>query len=103
MRHPNFGYDWAEKPPHGKLPPGEKRTQTVQDAWLAARDSDEEVDFDDDSMNPHVSYLDERNVQHDIWFLDAVTALNEMRAAQTLNKTFALWRFGTRTVRCGGC
>ena len=93
----NFGYDWAEKPAHGKLPPGERdKTQTVQDAWLAARDSEEDVDFDSDSLNPHVSYLDEHNVQHDIWFLDAVTALNEMRAAQTLGiKTFALWRLGS--------
>jgi cellulose synthase/poly-beta-1,6-N-acetylglucosamine synthase-like glycosyltransferase/peptidoglycan/xylan/chitin deacetylase (PgdA/CDA1 family)/spore germination protein YaaH len=92
----NFGYDWAEKPAHGKLPPEERdKTQTVQDAWLAARDSEEDVDFDSDSLNPHVSYLDEHNVQHDIWFLDAVTALNEMRAAQTLGiKTFALWRLG---------
>jgi cellulose synthase/poly-beta-1,6-N-acetylglucosamine synthase-like glycosyltransferase/peptidoglycan/xylan/chitin deacetylase (PgdA/CDA1 family)/spore germination protein YaaH len=92
----NFGYDWAEKPKHGKLPPDEKdKNQSVQDAWLTARDSDEDVDFDGDSMNPHVSYLDERNIQHDIWFLDAVTALNQMRAAQTLGvKTFALWRLG---------
>jgi len=30
-----------------------------------------------------------------VWFLDAVTALNEMRAAQTLGiQTFALWRLG---------
>jgi cellulose synthase/poly-beta-1,6-N-acetylglucosamine synthase-like glycosyltransferase/peptidoglycan/xylan/chitin deacetylase (PgdA/CDA1 family) len=46
-------------------------------------------------MNPHVSYMDEHNLQHDIWFLDAVTALNEMRAAQQLGiQTFALWRLG---------
>jgi len=92
----NSGYDWAQKPEHGKLPAGEAdKTQTVQQAWLAARDSEEEVDFDSDSLNPHVSYLDEQNVQHDIWFLDAVTALNQMRAAQTLGvDTFALWRLG---------
>ena len=46
-------------------------------------------------MNPHFSYLDERSLRHDIWFLDAVTALNHMRAAQTLGiQTFALWRLG---------
>ncbi len=78
------------------MPPGEKdKNQSVQDAWLTARDSEEDVDFDGDSMNPHVSYMDEQNVQHDIWFLDAVTALNQMRAAQTLGiRTFALWRLG---------
>jgi cellulose synthase/poly-beta-1,6-N-acetylglucosamine synthase-like glycosyltransferase/peptidoglycan/xylan/chitin deacetylase (PgdA/CDA1 family)/spore germination protein YaaH len=92
----NFGYDWVQKPAKGKLPPGEKdQNQTVQQAWLAARDSDEDVDFDDDSLNPHISYLDEHNLQHDIWFLDGVTALNQMRAAQSVGiKTFALWRLG---------
>ena len=93
----NYGYDWPERLKNGKLPPGTKEVnQSVQEAWLAARDSEENVDFDSDSMNPHVSYLDEHNLRHDIWFLDAVTALNEMRAAQTLGiQTFALWRLGS--------
>src|SRR6202034_970527 len=43
----------------------------------------------------HFSYLDERSIRHDIWFLDGVTALNHMRAAQELGiQTFALWRLG---------
>ena len=68
----------------------------MQDAWLAARDSEADVDFDGDSLNPHISYLDEHELQHDIWFLDAVTALNQMRAAQSLGiQTFALWRLGS--------
>jgi len=92
----NYGYDWVLKPKKGKLPPGERDSSvTVQEAWLAARDSDEDVSFDDDALNPHFSYLDERSVRHDVWFLDAVTALNHMRAAQTLGiQTFALWRLG---------
>ncbi len=92
----NYGYDWAVKPPKGKLPPGEHDAPaTVQDTWLAARDSDEDINFDDDALNPHLSYLDERNVRHEIWYLDAVTALNHMRAAQSLGiQTFALWRLG---------
>ena len=92
----NFGYDWVAKPKHGKLPPGAAdKNQSVQEAWLTARDSEADVDFDGDSLNPHISYLDENNRQHDIWFLDAVTALNQMRAAQGLGiQTFALWRLG---------
>jgi peptidoglycan-N-acetylglucosamine deacetylase len=92
----NYGYDWVLKPKTGKLPPEEHdSTVTVQDAWLAARDSEVDVAFDDDALNPYFSYLDERGVRHDIWFLDAVTALNHMRAAQTLGiQTFALWRLG---------
>lgn len=93
----NYGYDWVHKPKRGPLPPGVKDINvTVQDAWLAARDSEADVDFDGDSLNPHISYLDEHDLQHDIWFLDAVTALNQMRAAQSLGiRTFALWRLGS--------
>jgi spore germination protein YaaH len=92
----NYGYDWVLKPTKGKLPTEEHDSSvSVQEAWLAARDSDEDVTFDDDALNPHFSYLDERSVQHDVWFLDGVTALNHMRAAQTLGiRTFALWRLG---------
>ena len=92
----NYGYDWVQKPKKGKLPPDEHDTTvSVQEAWLAARDSEVDVDFDDDALNPHFSYLDEHSVRHDIWFLDGVTALNQMRAAQTLGiQTFALWRLG---------
>src|SRR6202042_3498660 len=92
----NYGYDWVLKPKKGKLPPdAHDSSVSVQEAWLAARDSDEDVSFDDDALNPHFSYLDERSLRHDVWFLDAVTALNHMRAAQTLGiQTFALWRLG---------
>src|SRR5579872_2491066 len=93
----NYGYDWVQKPKRGKLPADEHDINvTVQEAWLAARDSEADVNFDDDSMNPHVTYLDEHNLQHDIWFLDGVTALNQMRAARQLGvRTFALWRLGS--------
>jgi cellulose synthase/poly-beta-1,6-N-acetylglucosamine synthase-like glycosyltransferase/spore germination protein YaaH/peptidoglycan/xylan/chitin deacetylase (PgdA/CDA1 family) len=93
----NYGYDWVQRPRHGALPPEVKDINvSVQDAWLAARDSEADVEFDGDSLNPHISYLDEHNLRHDIWFLDAVTALNQMRAAQSLGiKTFALWRLGS--------
>ena len=93
----NYGYDWVQKPKKGTLPPEEHDSSvSVQDAWLAARDSDEDVNFDDDAMNPHFSYLDEHNFRHDVWFLDGVTALNHMRSAQNLGiQTFALWRLGS--------
>src|ERR1700691_1674551 len=93
----NYGYDWPEKPKTGKLPPGEAdKSVSVQEAWIGARDSEEDVDFDGDALNPHFSYEDDDHSRHDVWFLDAVTALNEMRAAQMVGiQTFALWRLGS--------
>jgi cellulose synthase/poly-beta-1,6-N-acetylglucosamine synthase-like glycosyltransferase/spore germination protein YaaH/peptidoglycan/xylan/chitin deacetylase (PgdA/CDA1 family) len=92
----NYGYDWVERPKKGKLPPGvADKSVSVQEAWIGSRDAEEYVDFDGDALNPHFSYQDDDNFRHDVWFLDAVTALNEMRAAQTLGiQTFALWRLG---------
>jgi cellulose synthase/poly-beta-1,6-N-acetylglucosamine synthase-like glycosyltransferase/spore germination protein YaaH/peptidoglycan/xylan/chitin deacetylase (PgdA/CDA1 family) len=92
----NYGYDWVQKPKKGALPAGAKdHSVSVQEAWLEARDSDVDVTFDDDALNPHFSYLDEGSLRHDVWFLDAVTALNHMRSAQSLGiQTFALWKLG---------
>jgi cellulose synthase/poly-beta-1,6-N-acetylglucosamine synthase-like glycosyltransferase/spore germination protein YaaH/peptidoglycan/xylan/chitin deacetylase (PgdA/CDA1 family) len=92
----NYGYDWVQKPKNGALPAGVKdHSVSVQEAWLEARDSDVDVTFDDDALNPHFSYLDEGSLRHDVWFLDAVTALNHMRSAQSLGiQTFALWKLG---------
>ena len=82
----NYGYDWLGK---------SGDSISVQDAWLRAHDSEAEPDFDGDSLNPHFAYSDE-NQRHDVWWLDAVTALNQMRAAQKLGiNTFALWRLGS--------
>jgi len=91
-----YGYDWPARK-KGLLPPGEKdAVVSVQDAWLAARDSEADVTFDGASLNPHITYLDEHDDRHDIWFTDAVTALNQMRAARHLGiRTFALWRLGS--------
>jgi cellulose synthase/poly-beta-1,6-N-acetylglucosamine synthase-like glycosyltransferase/spore germination protein YaaH/peptidoglycan/xylan/chitin deacetylase (PgdA/CDA1 family) len=92
----NYGYDWAMKPGQKKdTPPENNHTVTVQEAWLEASDSDTDINFDDDAMNPHFAYLD-GNIRHDVWFVDAVTALNQMRAAHSLGiDTFALWRLGS--------
>src|SRR5208337_40878 len=93
----NYGYDWAMKQGQKKgTPPAAVHNVSVQEAWLAAQDADTDVNFDDDALNPHIAYLDENNVRHDVWFLDAVTALNQMRGARELGiNTFALWRLGS--------
>ena len=93
----NYGYEWGNKPvecPEGTL--AKVCNLSVQDAWIRSSDSETAIEFEPDSLNPHIAYDEDDGTNHQIWFLDAVTALNEMRAARALGiKTFALWRLGS--------
>jgi len=90
----NYGYDWAMST-KGKKRVLSVGNNNVQDAWLHARESDAHIDLHSDSLNPHFAYTDD-GVEHQVWFLDAVTAFNQMRAARELGlRTFALWRLGS--------
>jgi cellulose synthase/poly-beta-1,6-N-acetylglucosamine synthase-like glycosyltransferase/peptidoglycan/xylan/chitin deacetylase (PgdA/CDA1 family)/spore germination protein YaaH len=91
----NYGYDWAmaHKQKHRVI---SVSTDNVQEEWLHARESESEVSFDQDSLNPNFAYVEDNGVEHQVWFLDAVTALNQMRGARNLGiRTFALWRLGS--------
>jgi peptidoglycan-N-acetylglucosamine deacetylase len=98
----SYGYDWALSIPDPKdrRHPKPKVVSTdplsVSDAWGRASDADADLDLDYDTLNPHYEYIDEdANERHVVWFLDAVSLLDEMRAARQLGlQTFALWRLG---------
>jgi cellulose synthase/poly-beta-1,6-N-acetylglucosamine synthase-like glycosyltransferase/peptidoglycan/xylan/chitin deacetylase (PgdA/CDA1 family)/spore germination protein YaaH len=96
-----YGYDWTMPLPAKGKPESQKPisvdSMSTQEAWLAASDADASPDLDEDSLNVHFAYDDEdKKVRHQVWFLDAVTALNQMRAARQLGiQTFALWRLGS--------
>jgi peptidoglycan-N-acetylglucosamine deacetylase len=104
----SYGWDWTtELPPPpkhkgGKPPAGEPKVfsadiMTTQEAWQAATDADAQIELDPDSLNVHFAYDDnDAHRRHQVWFLDAVTILNEMRGARALGlETFALWRLGS--------
>ncbi len=90
----SYGYDWTTT----LRPPGRKAQKasvpekvlsvasiSTQQAWQQAYDSHSHIDLDDDSLNVHFAYDDDdAHVRHYVWFLDAVTAMNEMRAAREL-------------------
>ena len=96
----NYGYDWSVPlPEKGKTPSDKVLDVTdlsVQEAWQLASDSGADVHLEGDELNPHFAYDDEdEHVRHQVWFLDGVTALNEMRDARLMGiRTFALWRLG---------
>jgi cellulose synthase/poly-beta-1,6-N-acetylglucosamine synthase-like glycosyltransferase/peptidoglycan/xylan/chitin deacetylase (PgdA/CDA1 family)/spore germination protein YaaH len=85
----NYGYDWNED---------EKQADevTFQEALIRARDSDAKIAFDSDSRNPTFQYDEDDESHHTVWFLDAVTAYNQMRAASGYKPAgFAVWRLGS--------
>jgi cellulose synthase/poly-beta-1,6-N-acetylglucosamine synthase-like glycosyltransferase/peptidoglycan/xylan/chitin deacetylase (PgdA/CDA1 family)/spore germination protein YaaH len=101
----SYGYDWTTTSPaprkKGQKPLPEKvlsaASISTQQAWQEAYDSKSHIDLDDDSLNVHFAYDDDdAHVRHYVWFLDAVTVLNEMRAARELGiQTYALWALGS--------
>jgi len=106
----SYGYDWITTLPAADTPGkrGVKKKPapvrlidqhplSTQDAWQAAADSESQIDLDDDSLNVHFAYDDvDAHERHQVWFLDAVTILNEMRAARTVGiQTYALWKLGS--------
>jgi peptidoglycan-N-acetylglucosamine deacetylase len=53
------------------------------------------IQFDAASLNPHFSYYESSGVPHDIWFLDAATAFNQMKAMVAVRPHgIALWELG---------
>ncbi len=89
----SYGYDWAISSKSKRIVNVD--TNNVQEAWLHARESGSEIEMDPDSLNPHFAYQEDNGVRHQVWYLDAVTALNQMRSARELGiRTFALWRLG---------
>ncbi len=89
----NYAYDWTLAAKNERKAAAEF---SVQEALLHAEESDADVEFDSNSLNPHYSYYDEHNHVHQVWMLDAVTAYNELRASERLGvQGTALWRFGS--------
>ncbi|HEY0786962.1 MAG TPA: glycosyltransferase, partial [Acidobacteriaceae bacterium] len=96
----NYGYDWQQPlGKDGKL--SSARVEgvddvTVQQAWSLAADAGADVHLEGDELNAHFAYDDvDAHVRHQVWFLDGVTGLNELRAARQMGlRTFALWRLG---------
>jgi cellulose synthase/poly-beta-1,6-N-acetylglucosamine synthase-like glycosyltransferase/peptidoglycan/xylan/chitin deacetylase (PgdA/CDA1 family)/spore germination protein YaaH len=96
----NYGFDWAVPLPENGKKPAQRVVDvddlSVQDAWQRAEDAGADVHLEGDELNPHFAYDDEdAHLRHQVWFLDGVTALNELRAGRQMGlRTFAVWRLG---------
>jgi cellulose synthase/poly-beta-1,6-N-acetylglucosamine synthase-like glycosyltransferase/spore germination protein YaaH/peptidoglycan/xylan/chitin deacetylase (PgdA/CDA1 family) len=90
----NYGYDWKR---------GSKESDSITNAEaiaLVAGYRDEEkpedvIDFDPGALNPTFEYVDENNIAHEVWFLDATSAANAMTLARSYGvRGAALWALG---------
>ena len=85
----NYGYDWRAGASSAK-------EVSFQEAVISAKDSEATITFDDATRNPYFEYDEEDKSHHAVWFLDGVTAFNQIRAASGYRPAgFALWRLGS--------
>jgi cellulose synthase/poly-beta-1,6-N-acetylglucosamine synthase-like glycosyltransferase/peptidoglycan/xylan/chitin deacetylase (PgdA/CDA1 family)/spore germination protein YaaH len=89
----NYAYDWVEDA--GKAA-SRAESVTVQQALATAQSSASGLALDPASLNPHFSYIDAAKRTHRVWLLDAVTAHNQIQAAEGAGALgTALWRLGS--------
>ncbi len=85
----NYGYDWKT---HVK----EATEISFQEALKTAQESEGTITLDPTTLNPTFDYYDEHDALHHVWFLNAVTAFNQLVEGQRHGpRGFALWRLGS--------
>ncbi|MEJ0097761.1 MAG: glycosyltransferase [Bauldia sp.] len=73
----NSAYDWNRKT-------STLQGETLQEAIEQARVHDAAIHFDPAALNPGFDYRDAGGADHSVWYLDAVTAFNQMREITAL-------------------
>lgn len=84
----SYGYDWHD---------GKADALTINEAWLAARDSSTTPTFDPASGNSGFAYDDTDNAgshRHTVWMMDAATSWNQVAQLGGVHG-IALWRLGS--------
>ena len=82
----NYGYDWHD---------GGGEPVSVEEAWLAASESDTRPVFDPVALNSGFAYTEDGH-KHVVWLLDAASAYNQLKMLDRagLNQV-ALWALGS--------
>ncbi len=85
-----YGYDWNDA---GPVSSGD--ALTFQDVMRVATTHNAPVHFDSVSLNPYLTWTDADSTDHVAWYLDGVTAWNQLSAGRRLGvRGHALWRLG---------
>jgi len=85
-----YGYHWDDT---GDKRPAE--AATFAEVMKAVREHAGRIEFASPSLNPVATWTDPDSVDHQVWFLDATTAWNQLSTAVGLGaRGVALWRLG---------
>ncbi|HXQ10555.1 MAG TPA: glycosyltransferase [Caulobacteraceae bacterium] len=88
-----YGYDWTKADASGQ---SNADAVTFHEAIQAAHDSDVDITYDDDALNPHFAYVEDDGSQHNVWFLDATTTFNQIKVTDPWRvRGYGLWRLGS--------
>ena len=88
-----YAYDWPDA--KGLASHEVAIPESFEQAVVTASESEANVEYDTDSLNPHYSYYDEHNHVHEVWMSDGVTGYNQLRASERAGvRGTALWRLG---------
>jgi len=86
-----YGYDWGTNG---------AETITYQEALTTARESEGEVEFDEDTYNLSFDYYDGKDSLHHVYFTDAATNFNSLRFVTEYGLAgSAIWRLGSEDRR----
>jgi spore germination protein YaaH len=91
----NYGYDWTIGSTRAGVEVG------FADVFSRANQYHGTIEWHAGLMNPSLKYF-KAGVQHEVWFLDGVTALNSVREVH--RQGFAgvsFWRLGAEDPSCG--
>ena len=84
-----YGYHWRTDQQSGV-------TSTVNESMALAHAAPDGVQFDMATRTPHAEWQDAAGVEHQLWYLDAVTTWNEWAVAKETGVAgLALWRLGS--------
>ncbi|PAX53290.1 glycosyltransferase [Brunnivagina elsteri] len=85
----SYGYDWKANTSSGE-------EISFQESLKTAQESNGKIILDPASLNATFDYYDDKDTLHHIWYLDAVTAFNQLIEAKNQGAAgFALWRMGS--------
>ena len=89
---PTFGYDWAKDCRGIDI--------TYQDAITTAILQNAKIEYDSTNSNLNYNYIDDSNLPHEVYFTDAITDFNLIRASEDFGAAgVAIWRLGSEDSR----